>query len=141
MQKEKSFDLQKTCPATWYEHTPEGVYEASATAYFFARKLYEVLEVPVGIINVSWGGTPIEAWMNPEVLRKEFAGEIKLDHLDTRVCIHLKRFFVDRNTNVVVYSYDNLLGEITHVFRTPIPYYGNNGFAARFCLILFFQLG
>ena len=85
LKREKSLDLQEICPATWYEHTPEGVYEASATAYFFARKLYEVLEVPVGIINVSWGGTPIEAWMNPEVLRKEFAGKIKLDHLDTKV--------------------------------------------------------
>lgn len=43
------------------------------------------MEVPVGIINVSWGGTPIEAWMNPEMLRKEFEGEIKLTHLDTKV--------------------------------------------------------
>ena len=72
LKRERSFEPQEVCPATWYEHTPEGVYEASATAYFFAKKLYEVLEVPVGIINVSWGGTPIEAWMNPEMLRNEF---------------------------------------------------------------------
>ena len=85
LKRERALEPQEKCPATWYEHTPEGVYEASATAYFFAKKLYEVLEVPVGIINVSWGGTPIEAWMNPEMLRKEFEGEIKLIHLDTKV--------------------------------------------------------
>ena len=80
----KSFELQEECPATWYEHTPRGVAEASATAYFFAKRLYETLDVPVGIINVSWGGTPIQAWMNPELLKKEFAQEIKLDHFQTK---------------------------------------------------------
>ena len=81
----KALDLQETCPATWYEHTPKGVSEASATAYFFAKKLYDVLQIPIGIINVSWGGTPIEAWMNPELLKKEFASQVKLGHLDTKV--------------------------------------------------------
>ena len=72
------------CEATWYEHTPEGVSEASATAYMFARKLQEVLDIPVGIINVSWGGSRIEAWMSEELLRKEFAGEINLKHIDEK---------------------------------------------------------
>jgi sialate O-acetylesterase len=73
------------CPAKWYEHTPEGVAEASATAYFFAKRLYDTLDIPVGIINVSWGGTPVEAWMNPELLKKEFASELNLAHIDTQV--------------------------------------------------------
>lgn len=80
----KSFELQEECPATWYEHTPRGVAEASATAYFFAKRLYETLDVPVGIINVSWGGTPIQAWMNPELLEKEFDKEITLNHFQTK---------------------------------------------------------
>ena len=85
LKRVKALDPQETCEATWYEHTPEGVFEASATAYFFAKKLYDVLQIPIGIINVSWGGTPIEAWMNPELLKKEFASELKLGHLDTKV--------------------------------------------------------
>ena len=72
LERIKSFELRSECPATWYEHTPKGVAEASATAYFFAKRLYETLDVPVGIINVSWGGTPIQAWMNPELLKNEF---------------------------------------------------------------------
>ena len=50
----------------------------------FARKLQEVLDIPVGIINVSWGGSRIEAWMSEELLRKEFAGEINLKHIDEK---------------------------------------------------------
>jgi len=43
-----------------------------------------VLGIPVAVINVSWGGTPIEAWMNPELLKKEFASELNLKRLDTK---------------------------------------------------------
>lgn len=79
----KSLELEEECDARWFEHTSEGVAEASATAYFFAKRLCDVLEVPVGIINVSWGGSPIEAWMNPELLRREFAEEFSFAHLDS----------------------------------------------------------
>lgn len=71
------------CPATWYENTPKGVAEASAVAYFFAKYLNEALNVPVGIINASWGGTPIEAWMCQEVLEREFSNELNLNHFKT----------------------------------------------------------
>ena len=81
LKKTRTFEPQETCEATWYEHTPEGVAEASATAYFFAKRLYDVLGIPVAVINVSWGGTPIEGWMNPELLKSEFADEINLSNL------------------------------------------------------------
>lgn len=76
----RHLEPQDECPATWYEHTPEGVSEASAIAYFFAKKLYDALGVPVGVINASWGGTVIEAWMNPELLKKKFDGDLNLKH-------------------------------------------------------------
>ncbi len=38
-------------------------------AYFFAKKIYEKYKVPVGIINASVGGTPIEAWTSEEGLK------------------------------------------------------------------------
>lgn len=69
-----------SCSAKWYVNDPEGVAEASATAYFFAHRLYRTLNIPVGIINVSWGGTPIRSWMSREVLEAEFASEIDLAH-------------------------------------------------------------
>ena len=55
----------------WTECTPGTMRTFSAIGYFFARKLHKDLGVPVGIINTSWGGTPAEAWMPEEVIRKD----------------------------------------------------------------------
>lgn len=49
----------------WQPATPTYVPGFSAVAYFFARELHEKLGVPVGIVNVSVGGSPIEAWLSP----------------------------------------------------------------------------
>ena len=59
---------QEECTAQWEQNTPEAVAATSATAYYFARYLQEVLEVPVGIIVTCWGGTPVEAWMDRETM-------------------------------------------------------------------------
>jgi sialate O-acetylesterase len=61
-------DLEK---GSWISANPQTVLDFSAVAYFFARELYEKYEVPVGIINASLGGSPIQAWMSEEAL-KEF---------------------------------------------------------------------
>lgn len=60
----------------WQPAVGEKVRPFSAVAFFFARKLYEKYHVPIGIINASVGGTPIEAWMSEEGL-KDFADIIK----------------------------------------------------------------
>lgn len=53
---------------SWAVSSPETAGAFSATALFFARKLQAELNIPVGIIHSSWGGTPMEAWINPEML-------------------------------------------------------------------------
>ena len=50
------------CEGSWTACTPESVPEFSAVGYFFGRRVYKTLDVPVGLINTSWGGTPAEAW-------------------------------------------------------------------------------
>lgn len=42
----------------------------SATAYFFAKELFQELNVPIGIIDSSWGGTPVEAWTGINTLQE-----------------------------------------------------------------------
>ncbi|MFD2034684.1 sialate O-acetylesterase [Belliella marina] len=44
------------------------VKEFSAVAYFFARKIQQDQNVPVGIIQSTWGGTPVESWTSREML-------------------------------------------------------------------------
>ena len=61
------------CVATpWVESTPANVADFSATAYFFASYLRKVLNVPVGVICSSWGGSKIESWINKEVYTEKF---------------------------------------------------------------------
>ncbi|HEX8462459.1 MAG TPA: sialate O-acetylesterase, partial [Segetibacter sp.] len=50
----------------WKAATPKNVLPFSAVAYFFAKNLYEKYHVPIGLINASWGGTPIEAWLSED---------------------------------------------------------------------------
>ena len=61
---------QEDFPASsWTPCTHEHVMSFSALGYFFAREMYARTGVPVGIINSSWGGTPVEAWMSEESLK------------------------------------------------------------------------
>lgn len=45
----------------WQAASSESVKEFSAVAYFFGQQLQEILDVPVGLIHASWGGSLIEA--------------------------------------------------------------------------------
>jgi sialate O-acetylesterase len=54
--------------SAWKLANPENVANFSATGYFFGRMLYEHLNIPIGLINDSYGGSTIEAWMSAEDL-------------------------------------------------------------------------
>jgi sialate O-acetylesterase len=49
---------------SWSNCEPESVSTFSATAYFFGLMLHKALNVPIGLINTSWGGTRIEPWIS-----------------------------------------------------------------------------
>jgi len=52
------------CEGEWLAASPETTPEFSAVAFQFAQMLQKKLNVPVGIISTSWGGTPIRSWMD-----------------------------------------------------------------------------
>lgn len=70
---------QTNCEGYWETCSPETVGRFSAAAYFFARDLHQKLKAPVGIINASWGATPIETWTSMSCMegRPEFAPVFK----------------------------------------------------------------
>lgn len=55
-------------PVDWEIASPETVSDWSATCYYFARDLQQTVDVPLGLIHSSWGGTSITAWMSTESL-------------------------------------------------------------------------
>ncbi len=52
----------------WQVCSPETAGDFTAVGYYFGRKLHEELEVPIGLIHTSWGGTIAEAWASREGL-------------------------------------------------------------------------
>ena len=56
---------QDDVEAEWTVCTPETVGSYTAAGYFFGRTLHKELDVPVGLVNSSWGGTRIEPWTPP----------------------------------------------------------------------------
>ena len=53
----------------WTECNPETVKNFTAVGYFFGRDLQKSLNVPIGLIHTSWGGSPAEVWMSDDVLK------------------------------------------------------------------------
>lgn len=114
---------QETLSATsWKPMTQENVMNFSALAYFFAKEMYEKTKVPVGIINSSWGGTPIEVWISEEGL-KEFPIYINDKRLyeDDAYCAHIKKLEGESfyRWNLSLYRSDAGLHEKT-------PWYASN---------------
>ncbi|WP_159799649.1 sialate O-acetylesterase [Flavobacterium sp. MK4S-17] len=60
-------DIEK---GSWATSSPQSAEGFSAVAYFFGRELYNKYQVPIGLINSSWGGTNIEAWLSADVMGK-----------------------------------------------------------------------
>ena len=54
----------------WVCASPETLGSMSGTGYFFAKKLSSELDVPVGIINASQGGSPIASWLSQKALEE-----------------------------------------------------------------------
>ena len=60
--KVQSNDPATDIKADWNVCTPESIPRFSAVLYYFGLKLQKELNVPIGLINSSWGGSPIEPW-------------------------------------------------------------------------------
>jgi sialate O-acetylesterase len=67
----------------WMVCSPGTVSDFSAVGYFFARQLYETLDVPIGMINNAWGGSACEAWVRRDLLAADEKYQPLLDRWTT----------------------------------------------------------
>ena len=73
----------KELKGKWLVSSPANVSAFSAVGYSFADYLNKVLDIPIGIINTSWGGTPAEAWTDKKTLDSNFEkSQIRNNHKD-----------------------------------------------------------
>ena len=85
----QSYEPQESCEGRWM--TTENYRDAmefSATAWFFAKSLSRALDVPVGIVNCSYGGSKVESWMPRDML--EGYSDVSLDpaHMEAMTEYH-----------------------------------------------------
>lgn len=72
---------------SWEKPSASSLPYFSATAWFFAKELYKKLDVPIGVIHSSWGGTSIAPWMDLASLRS-FDNEIPLSKIPSNFNEH-----------------------------------------------------
>ena len=68
----------------WLPSSPENAGMFTAVGYYFGRDLQKALNVPVGIIHTSWGGTPAQSWTSREVLAADPVLKHYVDELEAR---------------------------------------------------------
>ena len=67
-------DPRDALPGNWLVCSPDTVGDFSGVGYHFGRQLSEQLDVPIGLYNVSWGGSRAEAWISPDRLSETAPG-------------------------------------------------------------------
>lgn len=93
----------------WISVSPATIGQMSGNSYFFAKRLYEELNVPIGIINTSQGGSPITSWLSKQSLEEmgdkrdylrelaEFEDDAALDAKRTEVNAKKDKWYHDLN--------------------------------------------
>jgi sialate O-acetylesterase len=81
----KSHEPQTTIAGTWKVCTPGNVREFSAIGYFFARDLQAALNVPVGIVTLTYGASTPQAWIRREAIAENPLLKHLLDAFDAKV--------------------------------------------------------
>jgi sialate O-acetylesterase len=114
----------------WQACSLENIAEFSSTAYFFGRDLYKNLNIPIGLISTSWGGTIAEAWTSSESL--EYMPDFKqaLDDMKNQPA-EVKT----ENPNRVTVLYNGMIHPLVpFAFQGAIWYQGesNAGRAAQY---------
>lgn len=63
-----AFSPQSSMVGEWAVCSPDTAPDFSAVAFFFGKDLLESLDVPIGLVNSSWGGTRAEAWTSSDAI-------------------------------------------------------------------------
>lgn len=82
VKRNPSTELLYDVEGGWSPVTPETVKNFSGAGYFFGRMLHKQLNVPIGLIESDWGGTPSEAWTSPDTVGAEEAFKPILERWD-----------------------------------------------------------
>lgn len=106
----QSYEPVDTVNGKWLVPGPDTASDFSATAWYFATRLSEVLDIPVGIVSCAHGGARVESWLPREIL--EEYPDVSLDRKDIEDMTHYLRPMVMYNAMfnpVKKYTYDGII--------------------------------
>ncbi len=88
----------------WLECNSETVSGFSAVAYFFGKELINEIEVPIGLIHASWGGSSIQAWMNGKSIKKFSDYTTLVNHIEKTPYYfeQLAKIYEDNGGNLII---------------------------------------
>lgn len=75
--------LDTVMATEWQVCSPQTIPQFSASLYFFGRHLNQNLNIPIGLIHTSWGGTPAEAWTSAKSLETLEDFKVIIDSMKT----------------------------------------------------------
>lgn len=81
----KAYEPQERVEGEWQVCTPENVREWSAVGYFFARDLQKEIDVPVGIVTLTFGASCSQAWIRREAIEADAELKPLLEQFDRQV--------------------------------------------------------
>lgn len=106
----------------WRACSPETVANFSSTAYFFARELHRHLDVPIGVVDASWGATNAEAWTPRNTLSKlGYDSELKLEEQQPQ----------DPNQKLPSRLYNGMIAPLTNMTIRGVIWYQGEGNCSR----------
>jgi len=72
-------ESSRDCYGKWVKCNPGSAESFSAVAYYFGKEIHREMNVPVGLIHVSWGGSSAQAWINYNVLQSTPEGQYYIE--------------------------------------------------------------
>ncbi len=82
--RENADEPKKDIYGKWVECDSTTAKSFSAVAYYFGKELYWNMQVPIGLIHVSWGGSSAQAWVNEQVLASAPSGQYYINTYESR---------------------------------------------------------
>ena len=106
----QSYEPMETIDAVWTVPGPDTAAEYSAVGWHFAKRLNDVLDVPVGIVRCAYGGAKVESWTPREIL--ETYADVSLDPAEVEKMVHYYRPMLMYNamfTPAKDYTYNGII--------------------------------
>ena len=125
VKKKLSYTPVDKIEGKWVKASREEITSFSAIGYFFAKNLYKELNVPIGIIHASWGGSRAEAWTSNEVFQElnKYKSSLQDKEKESKENLEIRNWLKEHKSIPLPSSdFDLFLGEYLRKVKPEMNY-------------------